>query len=153
MEIDENAFSLSQSCLDFNDGSDSVGAVRVRNGGVLVDGIVTEHKHLLAIEGVFRPSDVRQQTRGCGTIRIVGVLIVDEVDWCDPRQSPRSHKREKGGWTYLWHPCQGGHLGYRTSQEGHHREQTQGRVRPCHVSTLDQKGHRLVRFHPGVNTV
>ena len=95
MEIDENAFSLSQSCLDFNDGSDSVGAVRVRNGGVLVDGIVTEHKHLLAIEGVFRPSDVRQQTRGRGTIRIAGVLIVDEVDWCDPRQSPRSHKREK----------------------------------------------------------
>ena len=84
MEFEEKALSLSQSCLDFNDGSDGVGAVRVRNGGVLVGGIVTEHKHLLAIEGVFGPSNVRQRAYSCGILRIVGVLVIDEVDWCNP---------------------------------------------------------------------
>ena len=92
--------SLSQSQLEFNGGSDTVGAVSVGNGGVRFRSIVTEQKRLLCVEGVFGPSDVGQTARGCGTLRIVGVLMVDEVDWYNPRQSPRSHKRKEGQRTY-----------------------------------------------------
>ena len=98
MEIEENKkqFSLSQSQLEFNDGSDTVGAVSVGNSGVRFRGVVTEQKHFLGVEGVFGPSDVRQQTRGRGTLRVVGVPMVDEVDWYNPRQSPGSYKMDEG---------------------------------------------------------
>ena len=66
--------------MNFNDGGDSVGAVSIGNGCVLLRGVITEQKHLLAVEGVFGPSDVGQQARSRGTLRIVGVLMVDEVD-------------------------------------------------------------------------
>jgi hypothetical protein len=66
--------SDSQSRLDLDDGSDSIGAVSVGDGGVLLAGIVAEQEHLLAVKGVFGPGDVRQQAGGGGTTRVVGVL-------------------------------------------------------------------------------
>ena len=78
----QKLFSLSQSQLNLDDGSNGVSAVSIGNGGVLLRGVVTEQKHLLAVEGVFGPSDVRQQACRCGALRIVGVPVVNEVDWC-----------------------------------------------------------------------
>jgi hypothetical protein len=105
-------FSLPQSRLNLDDGGDSICAVSVRNGGVLFRAVVAEQKHFLAVEVIFGPSDVRQYARGCGAFRMVRVLMVNEVDWCDPCQSQRPHKQrggEGGTDTYLWHPCQGDH--------------------------------------------
>ena len=48
----------SQSRLDLIDCVDGIGAVSVRDGGVLLIGIVAEQQHLLAVEGIFRPGDV-----------------------------------------------------------------------------------------------
>jgi len=76
----ENTFSDSQSRLGLDDGRDAIGAVSIRNGGVLLGGVVAEQKHLFAVESVFRPGDFRQRARGYGTLRIVRVLMVDEVD-------------------------------------------------------------------------
>ena len=51
--------SHSQSILELVNGSDTIGTVIVEDGGVLLGGVVAEQEHLLAIEGVFGPSDVR----------------------------------------------------------------------------------------------
>ena len=48
----------SQNCLDLIDRIDAIGAVSVGDGGVLLTTIVAEQQHLLAFEGIFRPSDV-----------------------------------------------------------------------------------------------
>ena len=50
--------SDSQSYLNLIDGGDTISAVSVGDGGVLLAGVVAEQKHLLAIERVLRPSDV-----------------------------------------------------------------------------------------------
>ena len=66
--------------MEFDDGSNTVSAISVRDGGVLFRGVVTEQKHFLRVEGVFGPRDVGQTACRCGTLWIVGVLMVDEVD-------------------------------------------------------------------------
>ena len=48
----------SQSHFNLIDGCDTIGAVSVGYGCVLLAGIVAEQQDLLAIEGVFRPSDI-----------------------------------------------------------------------------------------------
>jgi len=51
-------FSLPQSQLKFDDGSDSIRPISVGDNGVLLSGVVTEQKHLLAVEGVLGPGDI-----------------------------------------------------------------------------------------------
>ena len=50
--------SGSQFSLDLDDGRNTIGAVGIRNGGILFGGIVAEQEHLFGIEGVFGPGDV-----------------------------------------------------------------------------------------------
>jgi len=72
---------LNPQCrVDLIDGRNTIGAVRVGDGGVLLVSVVAEQQHLLAVQGVFRPRDVRQRAGGIGTTRVVGVSMVDEVD-------------------------------------------------------------------------
>ena len=88
----------SQSYLNFVDCRDSIDAVSVRYDGVRLVGIVAEQQLLLAIEGVFRPGDIRQRADGAGSARVVGVMMIDEVNWCCPRQwseSRRGKERKK----------------------------------------------------------
>ena len=70
----------SQSRYNLVDCGDSISAIIVRYSGVLLVGIIAEQQHLLALEGIFRPGDVRQRAGGARTARVVGVLMVDEVD-------------------------------------------------------------------------
>jgi len=71
----------SQSRLNLDDGSDLIGAVSIGDCGVFLAGVVAEQQHLFTVEGVFWPSYVGQQAGGGGTTRVVGVVMVDEVDW------------------------------------------------------------------------
>lgn len=48
----------SQSHFNLIDGCDTIGAVSVGYGRVLLAGIVAKQQDLLAVEGVFRPSDI-----------------------------------------------------------------------------------------------
>jgi len=48
----------SQSRLELIDCVDAIGAISVGDGGVLLIGIVAEQQHFLAVEGIFRPSDI-----------------------------------------------------------------------------------------------
>ena len=48
----------SQSRFNLINGGDTVGAVSIGDGGVLLTGVVAEQQHLLAVERVFRPGDV-----------------------------------------------------------------------------------------------
>ena len=66
--------------MNLNDGSNTIGTVRVGEGGVLLAGVVAEQQHLLVVKGVFRPSDVGQRADGGGATRVVGVTMVYEVD-------------------------------------------------------------------------
>ena len=72
--------SDSQSRLNLVNSSDRIDAVSIGDGSVLLASIVTEQEHLLVVEGVLGPCDVRQQAGSRGTARVVGVLMVDEVD-------------------------------------------------------------------------
>ena len=56
---ESSQFSDSQGGLDVDNGGDSVSTVSVRNRGVLFGGVVAKQEHLFAVEGIFRPSDVR----------------------------------------------------------------------------------------------
>ena len=85
--------SHPQSLLDFVDRSDSIGAVSVGDGSVFLVGIVTEQEHLLAVKGVLGPGNVQQRAGSSGTSRMVGILVVDEVDCRGPRQQSRPEKK------------------------------------------------------------
>jgi len=85
----------SQSRFNLIDCSDSFGAISVGYGGVLLAGVVAEQQDLLAVEGVFRPGDVRQRTGSAGTAWVVGVMMVDEIDWCNSHQRLESLKRKE----------------------------------------------------------
>ena len=98
-----------QSRFNLVNRVDAIGAVSVGDGGILLTGIVAEQQHLLALESVFRPSDIRQWTDGVGTLRMVGVLMVDEVDWCSLHQRPGPWREEAGMCTYSGHPYRRGH--------------------------------------------
>ena len=69
----------SQSRLNLDDCSDTIGTVGVRDGGVLLAGVVAEQQHLLVVEGVFRPGGVGQWAGGGGATRVVGVTMVYEI--------------------------------------------------------------------------
>ena len=84
--------------MHVDDGGNTIRTVNICGGGVRLAGTVTEQKHLLAIKGVFRPGDVRQRAGGAGTRRVVGILMVDEVDWCGP-SSATGRKRREGAHT------------------------------------------------------
>ena len=71
----------SQSRLNLVDGGDTIRTVSVGDGGVLLGGIIAKQEHLLAVQGVSWPIDIRQQADGGRTVRMVGVLVVDEVHW------------------------------------------------------------------------
>ena len=86
----------SQSRLNLDHSGDTIGTVSVGDGGVLLAGVVAEQEHFLIVEGVFWPSDVGQQAGGGRTTGVVGVAMVDEVDWCDPRERPQSQRKRKG---------------------------------------------------------
>ena len=76
--------SDSQSRLDLDDGSDSICAERIGDGGVLLGGVVTEQEHHLGVEGVSGPGYIRQEAGSCRIGGVVGVLAIDEVDWRGP---------------------------------------------------------------------
>ena len=97
----------SQSLLNLDDGSDTIGTVSVGDGGVHLAGVVAEQKHLLVIEGVFWPRDVGQQAGSGRTTRVVGVAMVDEIDW-RPHKRPKFLGKERSS-AYRKRLCQGGH--------------------------------------------
>jgi len=78
--------------LNIDDGSNAIGTVSVRDGGILFAGVVAEQQHFLAVRGIFWPSDVGQWARGGGTARVVGVVMVDEVDWYSPHERAKSRR-------------------------------------------------------------
>lgn len=88
-----------QSRLNLIYGSDTIDAIIVGDGRVLLAGVVAEQKDLLAVEGVFRPGNVRQRAGGGGTARVVGILMVDEVDWCGSPSS--AAKTTEGRFAYV----------------------------------------------------
>ena len=71
----------SQSRLNLVDGGDTIRTISVGDGGVLLGGIIAKQEHLLAVQGVSWPIDIRQQADGGRTVRMIGVLVVDEVHW------------------------------------------------------------------------
>ena len=78
--------------MNLVDGCDTIGAISVGDGGVLLAGVVAKQQHLLVMRGIFWPSDIGQQARGGGATRVVWVAMVDEVDWCGPRERPKSRR-------------------------------------------------------------
>jgi len=79
----------SQSRLNFDGGSDTVGTISVGDGGVLFAGAVAEQQHLV-VEGALWPSDVGKRARGGVATRVVEVAMVDEVDRYGPHGRPKS---------------------------------------------------------------
>ena len=67
--------------MDLVNGSDRVSVISVRDGGVLLSGVVAEQQHLLAVEGISGPGDAREQAGSGRTAQVVGVSMVDEVYW------------------------------------------------------------------------
>ena len=55
----EGPSSKSQNRLNLDDGIDTIGTESIRDSGVLFSSIVAEQEHILAVEGVLRPGDVR----------------------------------------------------------------------------------------------
>ena len=79
-ERTDSEMSDSQSSFNLIYCSDSICAVSIGDSGILLSGVVAKQQDLLAVEGVFRPGDVRQRAGGAGIPRVVGVLMVDEVN-------------------------------------------------------------------------
>ena len=48
-----------QSLLNLGNCGDTVGAVRVGDGGILLSSVVAEQEYLPAVKGVLGPGDVR----------------------------------------------------------------------------------------------